>query len=236
MIDALFPIRCLSCQKEGFWLCEECRKEIKLLDFQVCPVCEKIITEKGKLCISCQKEGASDITAMVSAVPYDNPTVKKLAHAYKYRFLPDISEPLTYLLSKSILQNDFPIPDFICPVPLHPKRLRWRGFNQSLLLSEKISENLVPFMKIEVLDILERTKYNPPQMSLKNYQERLQNVKNIFAIKKDSGQTKIKNKTILIIDDIATTGATLEECAKVLKSAGAKKVFAAVIARQSWKR
>jgi competence protein ComFC len=103
------------------------------------------------------------------------------------------------------------------------------------LLASRIPEELAPLTGIEILDILERKKFNRPQMQIKNYQERLQNMHNIFGLKSDTDPNLIKNKKILLIDDIATTGATLEECAKILKSAGAKKVSAAVVARQSVK-
>ena len=73
-------------------------------------------------------------------------------------------------------------------------------------------------------------------MNVKNYKQRLKNVQNIFGLKPDANPDLIKNKSVLLVDDIATTGATLEECAKVLKSAGAKKVFAAVVARQTMKK
>jgi len=232
-LDSLFPIFCLSCQKEGFWLCEKCLGQAKILDFQVCPVCEKNITDKGFLCSDCQISQKSPLTGLISAISYENPGVKHLVHHFKYRFISGIAEPLAKLIFKAWLQNDGPLPDFLTPVPLHPRRLRWRGFNQSLLLAEKISSDLAPLMNLPVLDILERKKYNQPQMNIKNYQERLENVKGIFGVKSNFDKKIIKNKTILIIDDIATTGATIFECAKVLKVNGAKKVFAAVVARQS---
>ena len=182
------------------------------------------------------KRAESHLDGLIAAVSYEDPTVKKLVHNFKYRFIGDISLLFAKLICSSLIRNDFPLPDFIVPVPLHPKRLRWRGFNQSLLLAEHISKDLAPLMEIEVLDILERQKYNQPQMQVKNYKERLKNVQNIFALKPDANPDLIKNKNILLIDDIATTGATLEECAKVLKDAGAKKVFAAVVARQVLKK
>ena len=91
-------------------------------------------------------------------------------------------------------------------------------------------------MEIEVLDVLERKKCNTPQMSVKNYQERLQNVQNIFGLKGTADKKIFENKNILLIDDIATTGATLFECAKVFRENGAKRVFAAVVARQDSKK
>ncbi|MFA6285318.1 MAG: ComF family protein [Parcubacteria group bacterium] len=232
----MFPVLCLSCGKEGSWLCEECSSQTKLLDFQVCPVCEDIITEKGRLCSACRASQKSSLDSLLAAVSYENPSIKHLVHNLKYRFASSIAEPLAMLLVKALVRSDFSVPDCIIPVPLHPRRLRWRGFNQSLLLAEHIAEELTPLLKIEVLDILSRARFNQPQMKIKNYQERLQNVKDIFTFRPDTDPSLIKNKSILLVDDIATTGATLEECAKVLKSAGAKKVFAAVVARQSVKK
>jgi ComF family protein len=207
----------------------------KLLDFQVCPACEEMITEKGCLCRACRNSQRSSLDSLVSAVSYEDPAVKHLVYNFKYRFARDISEPLAKLISRALVRNDIALPDFLVPVPLHPKRLRWRGFNQSFLLASHISEELAPLTGVDILDILQRKKFNRPQMQIKNYQERLQNMQNIFALLPDTSPDLIKNKKILLIDDIATTGATLEECAKVLKSAGAKKVFTAVVARQSVK-
>jgi ComF family protein len=159
-----------------------------------------------------------------------------MIHNLKYRFIADLSEPLSELMIKTLIKNDLPIPDFIVPVPLHPRRLRWRGFNQSRLLAEKISKNLAPMLEIEIIDVLKRDKNNKAQMKIKKYRERLQNMKDIFSFNAQFGKNILKNKEIMLIDDIATTGATLEECAKVLKENGAKKVFAAVIARQTLKK
>jgi ComF family protein len=232
-LDSLFPIFCLSCQKEGAWLCTSCLAQTEFLDFQTCPACEKIITDKGFLCSACQEKRASYLDGLIAAVSYDEPAVRKLLHNFKYRFISDISSLLAKLIARALTRNDLPLPDFLVAVPLHPRRLRWRGFNQSFLLASHVSEELAPLMGLKNLNILQREKYNRPQMQIKNYQERLKNMQDIFALSPQASPDLIKNKNILLIDDIATTGATLEQCAKVLKSAGAKKVFAAVVARQS---
>jgi ComF family protein len=236
VLDSLFPVFCLSCQKEGFWLCENCLTETKILDFQVCPACEDVITNKGFLCHFCGEARKSQLDGLIAAVSYDDHVARKMVHNFKYRFISDISQPLSKLICRALIRNDAILPDFIVPVPLHPKRLRWRGFNQSLLLAKHISSELSPLMEIEILEILERKYHNAPQMKVKNYQERLENVKDIFDLKSGLDPDLIKNKNVLLIDDIATTGATLEECAKILKSAGVKKVFAAVVARQTLKK
>lgn len=233
ILDSLFPIFCTNCRTESFWICDDCLTKIKVLDYQVCPVCETNVTEKGALCPACRDSGKSSLYSLISSVSYENSAVKKLIHNLKYRFVSDISKSLAVLMVKALLKNDIPIPDYIIPIPLHQRRLRWRGFNQSLLLAENISENLAPMMKIEVLDILERKKYKKPQMKIKKYQDRLANVRNIFSLKKEL--PALKNKCILLVDDIATTGATLQECAKILKESGVKKIFGIVVARQTIK-
>jgi len=235
ILDTLFPISCLGCQKESFWLCSDCFSQIKILDFQLCPVCEKNITEKGALCPDCKISGKSSLDSIIAAVSYENPVVKKMIYNLKYRFIPDSSVPLSELMTKALLRNDLPIPDLIVPVPLHPRRLRWRGFNQSRLLAENISKNLAPLFEIGVMDILKRNKNNKAQMKIKNYRERLRNIQDIFSFDARFSRSILKSKEILLIDDIATTGATLQECAKILKENGAKKVYGAVIARQAIK-
>lgn len=234
ILDTLFPIFCLGCETHETWLCEKCFSKIEILDRQICLLCESVLTPQGKLCPSCRKRLKSFLDCLVVVTLYENPLVKQLIYTLKYRFVESLAEPLAKLLLKSLLQNEIPLPDYIIPVPLHSRRLRWRGFNQSLLLAQKISGELAPPMKIEILEILERRKCNRPQMEIKKYQDRLENVKGIFRIK--DGAPDLKNKIVLLIDDIATTGATLEECAEVLKEKGAKKIHAVVVARQTIKK
>jgi predicted amidophosphoribosyltransferase len=187
---------------------------------------------------------------------------------YKYNFVRGLSVPLGQIITEAILKNNLPLPDLVIPIPLHPRRERWRGFNQSELLANHIAENLTPGMSIPVLNnLIIRARYTKPQMKIKNYQERQKNIKDIFSITKypplppgedaqRAGEDKyinssseslspkfieekglrrfftIRDKTILLVDDISTTGATLFECGKILKKHGAKKVMGAVIARQ----
>lgn len=237
ILDTLFPISCAGCRCDGAWLCEKCFQKISPLSFQVCPYCEKIITENGRTCADCKRRLAPEhiaLDSLIAAAKYKEGNISKLVHLYKYNFVADLHIVLGRLLAKSLLQTRLPVPDVILPVPLHPRRLRWRGFNQSLLLANHIADNLTPGFSIPTSsDLLIRKKYTSPQMKVKNYAERKENMKNAFMI--DSGHIQkkfLKNKTVLLVDDIATTGATLFECVRVLKKAGAKKVFGIVIARQ----
>jgi ComF family protein len=234
ILDTLFPINCFSCGAADHWFCPDCLSRVKILEQQFCPWCEKIEIPEGRLCASCKEKRESPLDGLLQSVSYENPPIKKMIFALKYRFIRELSFPLADIIMRAALQNDIPIPDCIVPIPLHPRRLRWRGFNQAELLAEKFSEELVPFFKIKVLDILERKKHKKPQMEIKKYRDRLESVNGIFSLK--AGSPSLKNKRILLIDDIATTGATLQECARVLKENGAKKVFAVVISRQSFKK
>ncbi|HEX7586089.1 MAG TPA: ComF family protein [Patescibacteria group bacterium] len=212
--------------------------------FQVCPKCERFIIDSGKLCQSCKRTTLKNkdffLDALAVAAKYRENNLSRVVHFYKYNLVQDLHIPLGRIMAKAFLDNSLPLPDLIVPVPLHPRRLRWRGFNQSELLANYISENLTPGMKIPVLnDLLIRKKHTTPQMKVRKYSERKENIQNAFALNPPlpSGERvgvrgKLKNKKILLIDDIATTGATLNECAKVLKNAGAKKVFGLVLARQ----
>ncbi|MFA4817969.1 MAG: ComF family protein [Parcubacteria group bacterium] len=230
ILDTLFPIQCVSCGHPNIWLCENCLQKIQLLSFQLCPQCEQLITQNGRLCSFCKARGAP-LDALVVATRYKEGSVSKLVHLYKYNFIEDLSAPLGKLLAKALLDSGSAVPDMIIPVPLHSRRLRWRGFNQAEFLANYIGFNLTPGYAIPILgNVLKRIRYTPPQMKIKDYFQRGKNMRDVFSVA--AGPLQLKNKTILLIDDVATTGATLFECAKALKQNGAKKVCAAVIARQ----
>lgn len=239
ILNTLFPIACLNCDRDGIWLCPECLEKIHIHNFQICPRCEKIITEQGKICPNCQKYVRKNpfyLNNLVSATKYKDNNISRLIKLLKYNFLADLSLPLGEILRRGIVKSDLPLPDFIVPVPLHPRRLRWRGFNQAELLAKYLSSHLAPGFEIPLLQqLLQRKRYTPPQAEVKKFSERKLNLQNVFSISPELS-AKIKNKKILLVDDIATTATTLLECAKVLKNNGAKKVSAAVIARQEFEK
>jgi len=113
--------------------------------------------------------------------------------------------------------------DVVCPVPLHPARLRERGFNQSLLLAAAISMNT----RIPLVEGLTRTRYTPTQTTKASPEKRLKNVRGAFQIRPDAG---IAGKTVLLVDDVMTTGATLDQAAQALLKVGAVSVLGAVVA------
>lgn len=238
ILDTLFPIFCLSCKKEGEWICPECFKKIKNIDFPVCPYCEKVIMNNGTICPKCKNSFSYNkkivpLDALLVATKYKEADIARIIHLFKYNFVRDLNIPLGKIMVQCFSKNSLPLPNIIVPVPLHPRRLRWRDFNQSELLAKYLSQNLAPSLEIPLnTKLLKRRRFTQPQMKIKNYSERKENLQNAFvAIYPD----KVKNKVILLVDDVCTTGATLLECAKILKKNGARKVFGIVIARQEMK-
>lgn len=128
------------------------------------------------------------------------------------------ARPIGFLLTKQLSQSVWPVIDYVCPLPLHTTRLRSRGFNQAFVICQHLClEN-----SVKVLSSLKRVKYSLPQSELSRH-ERLQNVRNIFRCTED-----LTGKTILLVDDVITTGATLDNAAKALLDQNATAVYAAV--------
>ncbi|MEI7890346.1 MAG: ComF family protein [bacterium] len=235
LLDTIFPISCICCKKEGNWICQKCFASIKIKEEHVCPVCEKVLTHAGRTCVNCKNFSEKNfLSGLLPACSYNQSIVSKAVHLFKYRFIKDLSVTLANLMTRAAQKTEFPIPDLIIPVPLHQKRLRWRGFNQSQLLARKFANNLLPNIKLKLsTKILLRNRNTSPQMNIEDWVGRQQNISEAFSV---SPTADIKNKTVLLVDDIATTGSTIFECAKTLKLAGAKEVFAIVIARQENKK
>lgn len=232
LLNIVMPKKCVGCDKEKFFLCSDCLEKIKINSFQVCPICQKSLTEFGEVCRYC-KDFRPPLDSLTTATGYEDPLISKSVHLMKYKFIDQLAEPLAEILQKAYRKNKLPIPDIIIPVPLHPVRLRWRGFNQAELLSLKLAKELLPGFQIKVgSEILSRKKFTPAQANLKKSEEREKNVEGAF--KADIEKIKeIKNKRVLLIDDICTTGSTLFECGKELRQLKPKSIHALVIARQN---
>ncbi len=235
-LDTLFPVRCLGCGKEGIWICEKCLARIPVKKEQTCPFCQKVITPQGKVCLKCRNQ--REIDGLISSSFYDKEEILVQAvHYFKYRFVKELAFPLAILLEKVFWQAEANLPEIIIPVPLHPYRLRWRGFNQAEELAKILSRRLAPGLEIPVAnDLLFRRRRTSPQMKIKQKEKRRANIRGAFVVSSDKKKRAfLKNKKILLIDDIASSGSTLFECARVLKKAGAKEVYGLVIAREKQK-
>jgi len=164
---------------------------------------------------------------------YEEPLVKTTLHAFKYQSLESLAHPLSELFIRAVSSSGLPIPDCVIPVPLHPWKLRYRGFNQSELLGNALSATLLPGTKIPFYaKNLVRHRFTFPQQKMSNIASRKSNIKDAFSVPKTT-RIFIKEKTVWLIDDIATTASTLDACARALKQAGARKVFGVVFSQSS---
>ena len=217
VLDLLFPRRCVSCGKVGGYFCQSCYKKIEFVGRQICPVCAKPSID-GFAHPRCRT--SFGLGGMYAACHYKGP-IKDAIHLLKYRFVSDIVDSLTDVYIKYYPKNLYKL-DYLVPVPLHKKREKERGFNQSLLLAKSLSKKL----NLPVLDILIRTRYTKPQVDLTG-KDRRSNLQNVFLSLADA---KVREKSIGLVDDVATTRTTLMECAKELKKQGAESVFGLVLA------
>jgi ComF family protein len=209
LLDLFFPKFCFGCQKEGSYLCQDC---LSVLEISSCH----------------QKYSTKNLADLYFALPYQNPLVKKLIQKFKYKpFIKELAENLASLIIThlQLLDNKPNFTNFILiPIPLNEKRLKWRGFNQA----EEISKELSKFLKLPLIsNCLVRVKNSYPQVEL-TAEARKENVKDTFFCQ---NKEEIFGKKILLVDDVYTTGATMEEAARVLKKSGAKEVLGIVVAR-----
>ena len=210
---AFFPSFCVNCKKNTpenppslRWLCLECHR---LLAPKWQKISLKPEVEESFYIFNYEKDKLA----------------QKAIRALKYGWVKDLAETLYVYMEKERLNIKNLEFDLIAPIPLHRYRLKERGFNQSRLIADKIAE--ITDKEIRE-DILKRKTHRKPQAEIKRRDAREKNVKGIFKV---VGADKIAGKTILIVDDVATTGATLKECARVLKNSGAGKILSFTLAQ-----
>ena len=187
----------------------------------LCPKCGRP-QASGILCPSCWQL-QTEIDGIRSPYRFDE-VIRKAIHQLKYHNLKAISFCLAELLADYLQSNPLP-GEAIVPVPLHPRRLRERGYNQSSLLARELGK-LTNLPVIE--DCLIRVKEAQPQVKASNVEERRKNVSHAFICQNE----KVSGKQIILIDDVCTSGATLESCASALKSKGASSVWGLTLARE----
>ncbi len=231
LVDFFFPPRCPLCGEiqEGadpYLPCPACVSRIKRISHPLCSRCGKgFATEEGEdhLCSDCIP-GKGNFHLARSFALYDGLVAEGISK-FKYGGTTRLAKPLGSLLT-SFADPEFSYRSYdrIIPVPLHPRRLRQRGYNQSLLLAREVSRKyLIP------LDFtsLARVRPTPPQTRLSGA-ERRKNIRGAFAVQ-DPGP--LVKTSVLLIDDVFTTGATVEECSKVLLRAGVNRVDVLTLAR-----
>lgn len=227
LLDLLFPIYCVSCGKEGLFLCDLCTSALPPLP-PVCFGCGIMTPENnsrpaGHTCMRCMKK--TPIRVFLSPFSYRHPLVRRILHEFKYRRIRSLSPTIANLLVSYLCYYKIPLSKqmIIMPIPLHPRKERVRGFNQATLIAHELAKHVS--LAIDTQTLI-RIVYNIPQTTL-HAQERRANVENIFSL---SNPDRVCGKKIILVDDVKTTGATLEQAARVLKQAGAKEVWAITFA------
>jgi len=218
-IDWLYPPNCGGCGTLGERWCQTCQEQTQLISGNVCPICgyPQAGTDICQSCIS----SVPDYNALRSWGFFTGP-LREALHRLKYQQDLGIGEIFSLHLINLVSKLNWPI-DGICPVPLSRKRAQERGYNQSSLLAWPISLGL----KISYLPQgIERIKDTRSQVGLSKL-ERIENVSGAFQAK----HSLVKCKSIMIVDDVTTTGSTIQACAQALLDAGAKAVYGLTLAR-----
>lgn len=258
VVDLLFPIKCLGCgveledlEPKKRWICENCLKKVPIRRLQTCPACEEY-SEGGAVHVRCRKKTFLD--GMWVASDYGNKVVNEAIKKLKFSFVKDMAFPLAQIIERSVLEveeftefHDIFLDNFsraededkyvdeeknkrtgtvLVPVPLHKKRQNWRGFNQAELISYYIAEKFA--LNLDIVSI-HRNKNTKPQTKVESFSKRKINVKDAFICRNPS---VFRDKNVVIVDDVSTTLATMNECARVISKAGAKSVWALVVARR----
>ena len=203
-LNILFPKHCVGCNKHGSFLCDTCQRNIPRPYEQLENWIHSIFRYKNGI-----------VRKIIWLLKYRN------GHAVAKDIAPYMYDEIIHFLTEKIVE-DFEI--LLVPIPITPKKKRIRGFNQSEILAKEIyKQNRDLFIYMEAL---QKTKETEPQARIKNRLKRLQSQRGVFACK---DATRVTGKTVILVDDITTTGATLKEARKILKQSGAKQVFAITI-------
>jgi ComF family protein len=229
--DLIFPPLCHACkvfipEAGAVQICKDCLAGSPPIETPHCTVCGiPFLTAGGcdHVCGGCIRQ-QPHFTAARAAVQFEGP-VRELVHRFKYGKLVQHCRPLGLLMADRLREPAVAAEaDLVIPVPLHIRRLRERGFNQAVLLAEIVAKQWrLPLSR----DNLRRTRWTEPQISL-SAAERQENVRGAFAVHDEAG---VRNRRIILVDDVYTTGSTVDECARTLGKSGAGAVFVMTVAR-----
>ncbi len=226
LVDIIFPPICAVCRatvsdlRKTYNLCAECEEKIHLKTGFECAVCGARLPEGKKIC---HRETPYILAA---SAKYEDKNLQRLIWQLKYQNQTASARPLVHLMTRYWLELGIKFENaLIIPIPLHRRRLKSRGFNQAELLARRFAKKVgFPINT----SLLRRVRYLKPQAECKNREERALNIQNCFQVK-NSGL--VSGKTIILVDDVTTSGATLLEAANVIKKAGSKNIIALVAAR-----
>lgn len=221
LLNLFFPPKCVGCGVLGSLFCDDCKADILTVSGQTCPMCNKI-SPKGKFCSRCRPKTA--LSGIASACYFREGTIKEAIHSFKYENVHSLSIDLSRLLIDLLGREKISF-DVICFVPITKKREGWRGYNQAEILAQAVADHFQTLL----VPALKKVKETKTQVGLPK-KKREQNLKDAFKFKGKKDQ--IQGKRILLVDDVVTTGTTLNECGRALKSAGAREIWAITIAKE----
>jgi ComF family protein len=223
VLDFVFPPRCVSCETENAWLCQNCLNQISYILGPICQQCGlPLPNEKVSICQSCDNKVLIAIDGIRAAAYFENTPIRQAIHSLKYYNHRAIVSILGQILAKTYHRYGLGA-DVLVPVPLHPLRWQERGYNQSELLAQALG-NLVN-VPVET-QTLQRIRHTEAQTKL-GAEARQKNVADAFACQ----LPKLARQNILLIDDVCTTGSTLDACAIALKQSGVRAVWGLTLAR-----
>ncbi len=228
VLELLFPSFCLGCNTPETFLCTRCLEGIPAAEPQCIACGDRSLS--GAICARCRQREKLVLKGVTFATSYQDDLVRDVIGHLKYYRVKSLAQPLGELVSRQFARVEGHILKNreharMLAMPLHKYRKRERGFNQSELLAQTISQNLaIPLLSERTLI---RTKPTPPQLSMQSRVARLENLRDAFEARDTD---EIAGKTIVLVDDVSTTGATLNEAARALKAAGAREVWGLVVA------
>lgn len=222
-LDYIFPIFCLGCEKEGELVCAKCLGGIQLQGVFCCPVCHRK-SPGGQTCEPCSPQSAVSQTIAL-ATYQENSILGKIIQTFKYDFSQGAVKAIDQLIHNSgghLSAIMTPI-DYIISIPLHRRRQSERGFNQAEIIARLLSKKA----KIPLALMLTRSRATKQQAKLSRA-ERMKNVEGAFRLRQP---INLSGKVCLVVDDVYTTGSTLQAAASVLRQAGAHEVIGFTLAR-----
>lgn len=227
ILDIFFPKYCVNCKKIGDYLCSDCFSRLSFDTKNICLSCGNPSFD-GLTHPRCKKKNS--IEGSFTGVVF-NSVSKKLIYQFKYKpYLSSLSSFMTDLLYESLIQNEefekiLRLQVLFVPIPLSSKKFRKRGYNQAEMLAKGLSRKL----SFPVLNCFVRVKETKSQVGL-NKKERKENISGAFEVV--NNKSSIRNRNIVLVDDVLTTGATMSEACSVLKKAGAGKIWAVAFAKE----
>lgn len=227
LVDFVYPPVCQVCRKgfvtddENIWLCNDCRSKLQPIPSPYCPICRNQMSDSAHKCKQCRREGY--LSWQYSLGIYDE-ILSHLIKACKYSDKPGIARMLGRLLAEELRKfQHIDRIEIVCAVPMHRRKESKRGFNQTEVMAESVSEELG---KEHVPGLLYQNRRNQDQIGL-TVQQRYRNVRGVFSV---ADVDLVRGRSVLIIDDVTTSGATLNSVAHLLSDGGASMVAAATAA------